>query len=165
LRVRRGFDFLELNVRTYVKPGGVYFWSLDASSRLAVWGAQTFFHLPYKDARMRCVERAGWVEYESARADARFRARYRPVARDFHADSLVTWLTERYCLYTANRRGVLYRGDIRHVRWPLEVAEAEFEENSMAEACGIQLPATPPLLHYSREIEVVIWPLRKLGSA
>ena len=39
--------FPELNVRTYVrvkgKPG-VYFFSLDAADRLAVWGARTFYH-------------------------------------------------------------------------------------------------------------------------
>src|SRR5688500_17381600 len=41
--------FCELNVRTYVvvdgKPG-VFFFSLDAASAIAVWGARTFFHLP-----------------------------------------------------------------------------------------------------------------------
>ena len=39
--------FPELNVRTYVtlddKPG-VYFFSLDAASLPAVWGAQRFYH-------------------------------------------------------------------------------------------------------------------------
>src|SRR5215467_9241143 len=42
--------FPELNCRTYVsfrgKPG-IYFFSLDAGSRIAVWGARTFFLLPY----------------------------------------------------------------------------------------------------------------------
>src|SRR5438477_2611898 len=42
--------FPELNVRTYVsvdKKSGVYFFSLDAASRLAVWTARATFHLPY----------------------------------------------------------------------------------------------------------------------
>src|SRR5688500_15722341 len=47
--------FLELNVRTYVtrdgKPG-VWFFSLDAASRLAVEGARLAFHLPYFNAQM-----------------------------------------------------------------------------------------------------------------
>jgi len=42
--------FPKLNVRTYVtldaKPG-VYFFSLDAANASAVWGARTFYHLPY----------------------------------------------------------------------------------------------------------------------
>ncbi|HST77430.1 MAG TPA: DUF2071 domain-containing protein, partial [Verrucomicrobiae bacterium] len=51
----------ELNVRTYVTYRGipgVYFWSLDCASRLAVWGARTFYHLPYLNASM-SVQNAG----------------------------------------------------------------------------------------------------------
>lgn len=165
-----GVDFLELNVRTYVEPDGVYFWSLEANSPLAVWGARNFFHLPYMHARMRMQQSGEWIDYQSERTHrdekpARFRARYRPLPQSYQADELATWLTERYCLYTTDRAGAIYRGDIHHVRWPLELAEAEFFENSMASAAGLQLPASPPLLHYAREIEVAIWPLRKLRSA
>jgi uncharacterized protein YqjF (DUF2071 family) len=57
--------FHECNVRTYVYPRGresdpaargVWFFSLDATSRLAVWGARTFWKLPYFNARihLRC---------------------------------------------------------------------------------------------------------------
>jgi uncharacterized protein YqjF (DUF2071 family) len=45
-----GLSFPELNVRTYVKldeKPGVYFFSLDAGSVLAVFGARTFYALPY----------------------------------------------------------------------------------------------------------------------
>ena len=46
-------EFPELNVRTYVsvdgKPG-VYFFSLDAASALAVASARTFFKLNYFNA-------------------------------------------------------------------------------------------------------------------
>ncbi len=47
--------FHELNVRTYVHHQGVpsvLFLSLDAASRLAVWGARKFYHLPYFNAQM-----------------------------------------------------------------------------------------------------------------
>ena len=40
--------FQELNLRTYVRYRGrlgVYFFSLDANQRMAVWAARTFFHL------------------------------------------------------------------------------------------------------------------------
>ncbi len=162
-----GVDFLELNVRTYVEPDGVYFWSLEANSPLAVWGARNFFHLPYMHARMSLHQSDEWIDYQSERTHrgerpARFRARYRPLAQSYQADELATWLTERYCLYTTDRAGAVYRGDIHHVRWPLQLAEAEFFENSMASAAGLQLPDSQPLLHYAREIEVAIWPLRKL---
>src|SRR5579871_2268047 len=41
--------FPEINVRTYVTTGGkpgVWFFSLDAAHRLAVWTARRTFHLP-----------------------------------------------------------------------------------------------------------------------
>src|ERR1044071_7838186 len=43
-------SFPELNVRTYVTVGGrpgVYFFSLDATSPIAVWSAKRIFRLPY----------------------------------------------------------------------------------------------------------------------
>src|SRR5262245_10075958 len=47
--------FAEINVRTYVtieqKPG-VWFFSLDAANRLAVWAARLSYHLPYCFARI-----------------------------------------------------------------------------------------------------------------
>ena len=35
-------------------------------------------------------------------------------------DSNEYWLTERYCLYAADRRGRVWRGNIHHARWPLQ---------------------------------------------
>lgn len=165
-----GVDFLELNVRTYVEPDGVYFWSLEASSPLAVWGARALFHLPYMHAKMSLYSKDGWVEYESKRihrgeSEALFRGRYRPRPEPYQACALARWFTERYCLYTTNAAGDVYRGDIHHIQWPLQLAEAEFEVNTMAAACGVDLPSSPPILHYVPEIEVVIWPLRKHRSA
>src|SRR5712692_899777 len=79
-----GFSsFPELNVRTYVTVGGkpgVYFFSLDAGSRAAVWAARAAYRLPYFQARMKVGYDDGWVMYSSCRnSDAIFAARYRPV--------------------------------------------------------------------------------------
>src|SRR6266566_2241106 len=64
--------FPELNVRTYVtlngKPG-VYFFSLDAANRAAVWAARRFYCLPYFHARMSVVARESWMTYEARRYD------------------------------------------------------------------------------------------------
>src|SRR5438067_9722496 len=79
--------FPELNVRTYVTLGGkpgVFFFSLDAGSALAVAGARATYHLPYFNARMSTnVGANGAVHYRSQRTDRRGRpaelaARYRP---------------------------------------------------------------------------------------
>jgi hypothetical protein len=48
------------------------------------------------------------------------------------------------------------------VPWPLQDAEAEIEVNTMARAAGITLPDVRPLLHFSRRLDVLIWPLCRL---
>jgi uncharacterized protein YqjF (DUF2071 family) len=158
--------FTELNVRTYVTVGGkpgVYFFSLDASSRAAVWGARTFYRLPYFYAEMKSEERGGSIHYSSHRVSsaAGFRASYRPISHPRIRDrgSLEDFLTARYCLYTVHR-GRVYRCEIHHLPWPLQDAEAEFQLNTMAAAAGISPPDTQPLLHFSRKLDVLIWPLR-----
>ena len=160
----------ELNVRTYVTYGskpGVYFFSLDAASRLAVWGARTFYKLPYFFAQMHVQDREGWISYTSSRSNspAQFRGRYRPVTPvQLRAPgSLEHWLTERYCLYTVSG-GSVYRSEIHHPHWPLQDAEAEIHANTMAAAGGIQLPFAIPLLHFSKKLDVLIWPLKKVDK-
>src|ERR1700743_1023760 len=77
-------------------------------------------------------------------------------------DSLEYFLTERYCLYTVNRGAVL-RAYVHHLPWQLQDADAEFEMNTMAQAAGIELPDTKPLLHYSSNLEVLVWKPEKVG--
>jgi len=72
--------------------------------------------------------------------------------------SLEHWLTERYCLYTV-LHGRVYRAEIHHPQWPLQDAEAEIQINTMAAAAGIELSSATPLLHYSKKLDVLIWPL------
>jgi len=157
--------FPELNVRTYVtrdgRPG-VWFFSLDAANRAAVWTARRFFHLPYFDARMSCTADGDEVVYASERthegaASATFRARYRPVG-DVYATrpgDVDHWLTERYCLYAAKPDGALLRVEIEHPPWPLQRATAEIAANTMAEAAGLPFEASPPHLHFARRLDVV----------
>lgn len=159
--------FPELNVRTYVTYGGkagVYFFSLDAASRGAVWGARRTYRLPYFFAHMKLEAGDEWYHYRSSREanPAELEVRYRPTpaASRRAPGTLDRWLTERYCLYTV-AGGTVYRAEIHHQPWPLEEAAAEFETNSMASAAGIRLPAIPPLLHFSKQLEVLIWPLKK----
>jgi uncharacterized protein len=55
------------------------------------------------------------------------------------------------------------RADIHHPPWPLQVAEAEFDINTMAEPYGVDLDPPPALLHFSRRQDVLIWPLGGRG--
>jgi uncharacterized protein len=160
--------FPELNVRTYVsfadKPG-VYFFSLDAANSVAVWAARRLYALPYFKAEMRVEIRDDEISYISRRGDgkAEFRGQYHPAqgVELRQPGSLAHWLTERYCLYTVSGKQV-YRAEIHHAPWPLQDAEAEIKINTMAEAAGITLPGTAPILDFARDLEVLIWPLRRI---
>lgn len=165
--------FPELNVRTYVRSRnggearpGVWFFSLDAASRLAVRGARLGFHLPYFDARMGYTETDSTIEYKSERIHrhapaATFHARYRPVGEAFTpaSDTLEDFLTARYCLYTADNRGTILRGEIDHDPWSIAPVEWECESNTMLEQIHLTLPDTPPLLHYAHTIDTIAWSL------
>lgn len=170
LRVRgtlplpRVSTFLELNVRTYVTDGskpGIWFFSLDASSQLAVEAAKLLYHLPYFRARISQVTRPEGVVFECVREDERrvWSGTYRPEGEIFHAlpGSLEHFVAERYCLYTVDRRGQLARAEIHHAAWPLQAAEAEIELNTMPPS-GIELSGEPAL-QFARRQDVVLWPL------
>jgi uncharacterized protein len=159
--------FPELNVRTYVTCGGkpgVWFFSLDAANSLAVAIARLWFHLPYFRARMSCTESEGWSHYRSERvhrgaSSGMLVGQYRPSGNIFSPlrGTLEHFLTERYCLYTTDGRGQLIRGEIHHSPWPLQVAEANFSRNTMAEAAGVALPNVKPLLHFAKRQDVLVW--------
>jgi uncharacterized protein YqjF (DUF2071 family) len=161
--------FPELNVRTYVtvhdRPG-VWFFSLDAASPLAVRVARWTYHLPYFDAVMTARAGDGWVNYASRRTHrnggtAELRGRFRPQGEAFCSGpgTLEEWLTERYRLFAADARGRLWRGEIAHERWPLHQAEAEFETLNMTRWLGVELPAQNPHLLFARELTVRAWRL------
>jgi uncharacterized protein len=159
--------FPELNVRTYVRLAGrpgVYFFSLDAASALAVATARAMFHLPYYQASIEIEAQDGGVHYRSRRTDAdrsqaELTASYRPIGPVFHPveGTLEYFLTERYCLYTTDAGAHPLRVDVHHPRWPLQPADATFERNTMTDAVGIRLSSRAPLVHFARRQDVVAW--------
>jgi uncharacterized protein YqjF (DUF2071 family) len=159
--------FLELNVRTFVRASGkpgVYFFSLDAASVVAVITARAMFHLPYYHAKMEAEQQDGAIRYRSRRLHERgttaaLTVSYQPSGPCFQPrdGTLEHFLTERYCLYTTDRESRPRRVDVHHAPWQLQPAEATFERNTMAEAAGIRLAARAPLLHFARRQDVVAW--------
>ena len=157
--------FAEINVRTYVRLGertGVWFFSLDAASRVAVRAARWWFGLPYHDAEFG-VDRVGeGVRYRSRRtgtaSEVGFEARYGPAGGPSAAGpgTIEHFLTERYSLFS-RRRGRLLIGDIDHEPWPLQRAEVALERNTMAGPLGLRLGEAPALQHFARQLEVVAW--------
>jgi uncharacterized protein YqjF (DUF2071 family) len=163
--------FPELNVRTYTtidgRPG-IWFFSLDAGRTAAAAAARLTYQLPYRRARMSIARSGGRIDYRSVSRDAgaALRVTYGPTGPPAPpaAGTLEHFLTERYCLYTLDRRGNLRRADIHHVAWPLQPAAAEMTENTMTQPFGIPLPDRPPLLHYAARQDVLIWPLVAGGA-
>jgi uncharacterized protein len=159
-------EFPELNVRTYVRVDdrpGIYFFSLDAGSRLAVRAARAILNLPYHSASITVRLYGGRVEYESRRRgsgpQARLSVAYRPAGDRFQAfeGTLEHFLTERYCLYNLDREGVPYRLEIHHPPWPLQPAVADFAHNTMDDAAGLSAEDMKPLLHFSKRQDMVAW--------
>jgi hypothetical protein len=164
--------FPELNVRTYVTAGGkpgVWFFSLDAASVLAVEIARRWFQLPYFHARMNSRATSQGIDYFSQRDDRRggseaLQTTYSAAEPCFAAapGTLEYFLTERYCLYAQRREGELLRGEIHHAPWKLQDARASFVVNTMTENLGIPILGPPTTLHFSKLQEMVAWAPKKV---
>jgi len=163
--------FHELNVRTYVHYDGlpgVWFFSLDAANKLAVWAARKFYYLPYFNAEISLEEKEKTIRYYSRRQDApgapaEFNTVWttgEPLA-PARPGSIEFFLTERYCLYS-HQRERLYRSRIFHQPWPLQSATLNSYQSTMIESLGLAAPAGEPLLHYAESIAVEIWPLQRV---
>jgi uncharacterized protein len=170
-RIPSAGGFPETNVRTYVRAGdkpGVYFFSLDAASRLAVEGARIAFGLPYFTSEAKVDNVRDGIHYRTTRVDSRgapatFHGEYWPTSALFNAEpgTLEYFLTERYCLYTRHWGRAIWRAEIDHAPWPLQTAEADIRINTMADAAGITLPDDDPVLHFARYLDVKVWrPMR-----
>ncbi len=163
----------EINVRTYVTDEthpGVWFCSLDAQNPLAVGLARVFFHLPYYRARMRSEsDKEGWIYYRTTRLNreqgpVRFHARYRPSGEPFRPEpgTLEHFFVNRYCLYSEDQYGTLYRCDIHHKPWRIQPARAEVKRNTMGRPIGCAFSEPAPQIHYARKIRAVSWLPQKL---
>jgi uncharacterized protein len=162
----------ELNVRTYVHYDnlpGVWFFSLDCNSPAAVMAARAFYHLPYYNAEIDLLQDGNQIDYALARTDdppAVFSGSWnfgetQPFS---HPESLDFFLMERYCLYS-EQEGDLYRARIFHQPWPLQEATINSYESTMIESLGLNSPRGEPVLHYTEEIDVDIWAIKRVSEA
>ena len=177
-------NFHELNVRTYVHAQGqpgVWFFSLEAASSIAVIAARTGWHLPYHRASMELEEHEGEVRYESRRLwpgpkPAELSLRYR-IGESIGAaepDTFEHFLAERYLLFAcselppdaARPEGAPLRvGQVHHRPYPLHRAEVLEVRESVVAACGLPQTSGPPHVLYSPGVDVDVFALKELPAA
>jgi uncharacterized protein YqjF (DUF2071 family) len=164
------FRFLETNVRTYVlhngRPG-VYFLSLDASSRLAVEAARLGWGLPYFYSAMSMEEQNGLVTYRTRRkgSAAEHRVRYRLGAHlgPSSPGSLEHFFLERYLLFV-ERYGRIFEGQVHHTPYPAQRVVVEEVHDELVAELGLPgVHGMPEFAHYARGVDVEIFPLRSVG--
>src|SRR5262249_15581735 len=102
----------------------------------------------------------------SSGARVAFTASYGPAGPVFEAQrgTLEHFLTERYCLFTSAPDGAIVQAQVHHHPWPLQAARAEIDENTIGSAQGIAVAGPPALLHFSRRLDVVVWPVERVPS-
>jgi uncharacterized protein YqjF (DUF2071 family) len=195
--VRGASAFHELNVRTYVHyrgVPGVWFFSLDATNSLAIWGARTFYRLPYFYAEMTLAQAENTIAYSSVRRDEMTYAKFfaaenggfiassgSDLVRDLPSARLnCNWNigeplpeTEPGSLgfflterycLYAYNRERVYRSRIFHEPWPLRTATLNSIDSTMIESLGLATPAGVPVLHYAESIAVDIWSLKRMSE-
>lgn len=159
-----GFDFLETNVRTYVYAGGdpgVYFFSLEAASWIAVAAARAQWSLPYYHAAMRMLKDEDHVRYETRRrrGDARMLVDY-TIGEDLGPsapDTFEHFLLERYYLFVEHR-GALYQGQVHHPPYPARRATVNELDDSLIAAAGLPAAEAPPeVAHFSEGVDVEVF--------
>jgi uncharacterized protein YqjF (DUF2071 family) len=167
---RLAWWFLETNVRTYVLCGnrpGVYFFSLDANSRIAVQAARAVWKLPYYHARMEMERREDRVKYTLQRSGCRVRHQVCYQAGDLleasAPGSLQHFFLERYLLFVERRHQVCV-GQVHHVPYPVQAATVELVTDDLMAAAGMPgMRTMPDFAHYSAGVDVEIFPLLGAG--
>jgi uncharacterized protein YqjF (DUF2071 family) len=170
-------SFHEVNVRTYVHRSGsdpgVWFFSLDASSAIAVAAARAAYDLPYFRSHIEFGVSDGarpLIDFVSKRDDdrgtlpANSRISYRPAEPLIvHASpgTIEHFLIERYILYTAGDDQTLHRARVHHQPYPIQHAELLDLEETLVWAAGIRRPTDAPMVHYAREVNVKVYPLER----
>jgi len=170
-------SFPELNLRTYVTDNrgrpGVWFFSLDAGSRIAVWTARTFFHLNYRKARMKVQAGAdGRIVYRSRRSEPGEPMQEFAWARPSEPDltdagdgTLEHFLVERYRLFAWDRaRQKLFTGRVAHVPYRIWQVPVNRYSTRLFALNGLGEPEGPPdSILAAPGFDVEIFPMETVG--
>ncbi len=162
-------DFLETNLRTYVHyrgEPGVYFFSLEASSWLAVRVARAVWKLPYFHAEMSVTRDESTFRYASARREAPAASLDAELVRGEALSpsapgTLEHFLLERYHLFST-KGSQLMKGTVHHVPYPAHAAHARRFTQTLTDAAGLRDVGALRATHFSPGVDVEVfgpWPV------
>jgi uncharacterized protein YqjF (DUF2071 family) len=149
-------NFLELNVRTYVKykgKQGVYFLSIEGGKWLSCFMANKLSGLPYRYSKMQ-YSKDTFTSSNSEFQD-KLSFHFKKGAAIKEKSALDSWLTERYALFQ-DSPGHIDTFELHHLPWELynvEIANLDASYPRFNHLLGQQ----PKLCHYSPGVEVVSW--------
>jgi uncharacterized protein YqjF (DUF2071 family) len=153
----------------------VWFFSLDASSRLAVLTARAFWSLNYQFATMSLARHRERLRYSSRRrwpgpaGQSEIEAEIGPRLGGRFSDrdgsqaqpgTLEHFLIERYALYTQSARGRMYMGRVHHQPYPLHRARLLHCDETLLAAADLHAGAPPCHVLYCPGVDVEVFPLR-----
>lgn len=156
-------EFPEVNVRTYVRSGshrGVWFFSLDIDRRLPTLVARVAYRLPYCFGRVE-HHRVGDIvtstvhrRWPRSREASRTEIAVRTGAETDPAAPLEHFLTSRWGLIAANRRGSLRYAAVDHQPWPLHRAEVLHIDDHLVARAGLPSPRGEPHALWAPGVDV-----------
>lgn len=171
-------SFHEINLRTYVhldgREPGVWFFSLDASSAIAVAAARAAYKLPYFEADIDFSVSDGAnpvVSMHSRRTDSRgampanAHLRYQAVegpAAPVSPGTLEHFLIERYVLYAQDEQRQLHRARVHHAPYPVQRLDVLELDETLIWAAGIRRQENIAHRHYAREVNVKVYGLERV---
>ena len=167
--------FPEVNARTYVRSGprrGVWFFSLDVDRLLPALVARAAYALPYCKGDTSHHRVADVVSSRVRRTWPGGRggpaARAEIVVRTGDpidvGSGLESFLTSRWGLVSASRRGRLRWAPVEHPQWPLFSGELAHLDETLLAAAGLDRPAQAPHVMWSPGVPVRVGrpvPLRR----
>ena len=171
-------QFHEVNVRTYVhyqgRDPGVWFFSLDASSTIAVAAARAFYRLPYFYSHIdfsASKDPMPQIAFDSRRDDAQgmkpanCHVAYRPeegAVVQATPGTIEHFLMERYILYSVDSEHQLWRARVHHQPYPIQKVSVGALDETLVWAAGIKRPDGVHLRHYAREVNVKVYLLERV---
>ena len=155
-------SFSEVNVRTYVngpEGPGVWFHTLDATSRLAVVVARGAWALPYRSAKVTAELTAARRSWAVERPDGTSGALGVSLGARIRSGALEEFLTARFRLYAPLGRDRLLTAPVHHEPWRLHEATIERLDPGLLNASGYRPVGHPDHVAAGDPVDVAIgWP-------